>query len=203
MGKLVVTERVTLDGVAQAPGGPDDDREGGFVHGGWQAPLSDEDAGGAIFEKVSTMEALLLGRKTYDLLASYWPSAPDEIPFKGVLNRVTKYVASRTLAEPLAWSGSSVVSGDLGAAVALMKEHHDEVHVIGSLDLTQSLLRLDLVDRLNLWVYPLLLGTGKKLFADGTAPRALRLTDSRTYANGTLQITYETAGDPTDGVIGE
>jgi dihydrofolate reductase len=199
MGKLVITERVTLDGVAQAPGGPED----GFAHGGWQAPLSDDATVAAIFEQVSTMDALLLGRKTYDLFAGYWPNAPEEIPFKGLLNGVPKYVASRTLADPLAWSGSSVVSGDLGASVLVMKQRHDEVHVMGSLDLAQSLLRLDLVDRLNVWVYPVLLGTGKKLFADGTAPRALRLTDSRTYANGTLQITYETVGDPTYGTIGE
>lgn len=199
MGRLVVTEFLTLDGVAQAPGGPDEDREGGFVHGGWQAPLWDEAAGDTIFEQASAMDALLLGRKTYDIFAGYWPNAPEEEPFTALLNRVTKYVASRTLSEPLAWSGSSVVSGDLSAAVAAMKERHDEVHVIGSLDLTQSLLRLDLVDRLNLWVYPLLLGTGKKLFADGTAPRALRLTDSKTYANGTLHMSYETAGEPSYG----
>jgi dihydrofolate reductase len=145
------------------------------------------------------MDALLLGRKTYDIFADYWPNAPEEIPFTALLNRVPKYVASRTLAEPLAWSGSSVVSGDLGAAIAEIKDRHDEVHVIGSLDLTQTLLRLDLVDRLTLWVYPLLLGTGKKVFTGGIAPRALRLTDSKTYGTGTLQLTYETAGTPTYG----
>ena len=199
MGKLVVTEFVTLDGVGQAPGGPDEDRESGFVHGGWQAPLVDEASGEAMFEQASTMDALLLGRKTYDIFADYWPNAPEEIPFTALLNRVPKYVASRTLAEPLAWSGSSVVSGDLGAGIAEIKDRHDEVHVIGSLDLTQTLLRLDLVDRLTLWVYPLLLGTGKKVFTDGIAPRALRLTDSKTYGKGTLQLTYETAGTPTYG----
>jgi dihydrofolate reductase len=199
MGKLVVTEFVTLDGVGQAPGGPDEDHESGFVHGGWQAPLVDEASGEAMFEQASTMDALLLGRKTYDIFADYWPNAPEEIPFTALLNRVPKYVASRTLAEPLAWSGSSVVSGDLGAAIAEIKDRHDEVHVIGSLDLTQTLLRLDLVDRLALWVYPLLLGTGKKVFTGGIAPRALRLTDSKTYGTGTLQLTYETAGTPTYG----
>ena len=201
MGKLVVTEFVTLDGVAQAPGGPDEDREGGFAHGGWQAPLLDDVVGDTMFEQASTMDALLLGRKTYDIFAAYWPNASEEIPFTGLLNRVRKYVASRTLADPLAWSGSSVLSGELGAAVATMKQRHDEVHVIGSLDLTQSLLRLDLVDRLDLWVYPLLLGTGKRLFGDGTAPRALRLTDSTTYAGGSVHLTYETAGDPTYGTM--
>jgi dihydrofolate reductase len=203
MGKVVVTEFVTLDGVAQAPGGPDEDRDSGFVHGGWMAPVVDESSGEVMFEQASTMDALLLGRKTYDIFAGYWPSAPEEMPFTGLLNRVPKYVASRTLPDPLAWSGSSVISGDLGAAVATLKERHDEVHVIGSLDLTQSLLRLDLVDQLNLWVYPVLLGTGKRLFAEGTVPRALRLTDSRTYSKGTLQVVYETAGDPTYGTMGE
>lgn len=110
-----------------------------------------------------------------------------------------KYVASRTLAEPLAWNGSSVVAGDLAAGVAAVKERHDEVHVIGSLDLVQSLLRLALVDRLNLWLFPVLLGSGKQVFADGTVPTALRLTESVTHPNGTLQLTYETAGTPTYG----
>jgi dihydrofolate reductase len=112
---------------------------------------------------------------------------------------VPKYVASRTLAEPLAWNGSSVVAGDLAAGVAAVREQHDEVHVIGSLDLVQSLLRLALVDRLNLWLFPVLLGSGKQVFADGTVPTALRLTESVTHPNGTLQLTYETAGTPTYG----
>ena len=121
MGKLVVTEFVTVDGVAQAPGGPDEDGDGGFEHGGWQAPLLDEAAGSAMFEQASGMEALLLGRKTYEIFAGYWPNAPEEIPFTGLLNGATKYVASRTLSEPLAWTGSSVVTGNLAAGVGAMK----------------------------------------------------------------------------------
>jgi dihydrofolate reductase len=199
MGKLVVTEFVTVDGVAQAPGGPDEDRDSGFVHGGWQAPLLGESAGNAMFEQASGMDALLLGRKTYDLFADYWPNAPEEIPFTSLLNGAVKYVASRTLSEPLAWSGSSVITGDLAAAVGAMKERHREVHVIGSLDLLQTLLRLDLVDRLTLWVHPVVLGTGKRVFADGAVPRALNLSESRTYDGGTVQLTYDNAGDPTYG----
>lgn len=199
MGKLVVTEFVTVDGVAQAPGGPDEDRDSGFVHGGWQAPLLDEAAGAAMFEQAKDMDALLLGRKTYDIFAGYWPNAPEEVPFTSLLNGVAKYVASRTLTEPLTWSGSSVVTGDLAAAVGAMKERHREVHVIGSLDLLQTLLRLDLVDRLTLWVHPVVLGTGKRAFADGAVPRALRLAESRTYTGGTVQLTYDNAGDPTYG----
>ena len=199
MGELVVTEFVTLDGVAQAPGEPDEDREGGFAHGGWQAPLLDQESGRAMFEQASSMGALLLGRKTYEIFADYWPRAPEEIPFTALLNGVPKYVASRTLAGPLAWQGSTLVTGDLAASITAVKDRHDEVHVIGSLDLVQSLLRLGLVDRLNLWLYPLLLGGGKQVFGGGTVPTALRLAESVTYPNGTLHLSYETAGVPTYG----
>ncbi|WP_374538391.1 dihydrofolate reductase family protein [Micromonospora aurantiaca (nom. illeg.)] len=199
MGKLIVTEFLTLDGVAQAPGEPDEDREGGFNHGGWQMPLLDEKSGAVMFQQASSMGALLLGRKTYDIFAGYWPKAPADIPFTGLLNGVPKYVASRTLAEPLTWTNSSLVKGDLAERVTEMNGRHGEVHVIGSLDLVQSLLRLGLVDRLNLWVYPVVLGTGKRLFGEGTVPSALRLTESVTHAHGTLQLTYEPAGAPTYG----
>jgi dihydrofolate reductase len=199
MGKLVVTEFMTLDGVAQAPGAPDEDRASGFAYGGWQAPLVDEESGNTMFEEAKSMDALLLGRRTYEIFASYWPNAPEEIPFTGLLNRVPKYVASRTLSGPLAWQGSTLLGGDLAESIAAVNERHGEVHVIGSLDLVQSLLRLGLVDRLNLWLYPLLLGSGKRVFGDGTVPAALRLTQSVTYPNGTIHLTYEAAGVPTYG----
>ena len=202
MGKLIVTEFVTLDGVAQAPGGPDEDRDGGFTHGGWQAPVSDPEAGGIVFEQARSMDALLLGRRTYEIFADYWPSAPQDIPFSGLLNGVPKYVASRTLAGPLAWSGSTLIADGLVESVTALKERHDEVHVIGSLDLLQSLLRFGLVDRMNLWLYPVLLGSGKRVFADGTVPTALRLTESTTYPSGTLHLAYETVGVPTYGTLG-
>jgi dihydrofolate reductase len=179
MGKLIVTEFMTLGGVAQAPGGRDEDRDSGFTHGGWQAPLLDQDSGNAMFEQASHMDALLLGRKTYEIFASYWPTAPDEIPFTALLNDVPKYVASRTLSEPLDWKGSTLVAGDLTAGITGLKDRLEAIHVIGSLDLVQSLLRSDLVDRLSLWVYPLLLGTGKaglrwRHGANGTAPHRVR-----------------------------
>ena len=199
MGDLIVTEFITLDGVAQAPGGPDEDRDGGFVHGGWQAPLADPDSGGVMFDQARSMDALLLGRKTYEIFAGYWPSAPQEIPFTGLLNDVPKYVASRTLAGPLGWHGSTLLTDDLADHVTALKAHHAELHVIGSLDLVQSLLRFGLVDRLNLWVYPLLLGSGKQLFAGGTVPAALRLVESAAYPSGTIHLTYEAAGVPTYG----
>jgi dihydrofolate reductase len=202
MGKLIVTEFVTLDGVAQAPGAPDEDRDGGFAYGGWQAPLLDEEAGNVLFEHARTMDALLLGRKTYEIFANYWPTAPEEIPFTGLLNRVPKYVASRTLAGPLDWQGSRLLTEPVADAVTALEERHDELHVIGSLDLVQSLLRAGLVDRLNLWQYPLLLGSGKRVFAEGTVPTALRLVESVTHPNGTLQLSYEPAGTPTYGTVG-
>jgi dihydrofolate reductase len=201
MGKLIVTEFVTLDGVAQAPGGPDEDRDGGFAHGGWQAPLADEEVGDVIFEQARSMDALLLGRKTYEIFADYWPSASEEIPFTGLLNGVPKYVASRTLSDPLGWRPSTIICESIADDVAALKERHDEVQVIGSLDLVQSLLRFGLIDRLHLWQYPVLLGSGKQLFADGTVPTALRLLDSVTYPSGTLQLTYDTAGTPTYGTM--
>jgi dihydrofolate reductase len=205
MGRLIVTEFVTLDGVAQAPGEPDEDREGGFTHGGWQAPLLDQQSGNAMFEQAKQMDALLLGRKTYEIFANYWPNAPQEIPFTGLLNRVPKYVASRTFGGPLAWQGSTLVADDLAHEIRTLKERHNQIHVIGSLDLVQSLLRLDLVDRFNLWIYPVLLGSGKQVFADGTMPTALRLIESITYPNGTVQLSYETVGEPTYGnlAVGE
>jgi len=145
------------------------------------------------------MDALLLGRRTYDIFADYWPAAPEEISFTGLLNGVPKYVASRTVTGPLAWRGSTVIDGSVAEGVASIKERHEEVHVIGSLDLVQSLLRFGLVDRLELWLYPLLLGSGKQVFAGGTVPTALRLIESVTYPNGVVQVAYDTAGTPIYG----
>lgn len=199
MGKLIVTEFTTLDGVGQAPGQPEEDGDSNFAYGGWQAPLIDQESGAAMFEQAKDMDALLLGRKTYEIFASYWPAAPEEVPFTGLLNSVPKFVASRTWNGDLAWQGSTLLSGDLAENISSLKHRYNEVHVIGSLDLVQSLLGLGLVDRFNLWLYPLLLGSGGQVFGDGILPTALRLTESVTYSNGTLQLTYETAGMPTFG----
>jgi dihydrofolate reductase len=206
MGTLIVTEFMTLDGVGQGGGRPDEDRDGDFAHGGWMAPLadkdSDSDSDAVLFGQASSMDALLLGRKTYDIFADFWPGAPPEIPFTNLLNSVPKYVASRTVGGPLAWPGSTLISEDLADGVVALKERYGELHVIGSLNLLQSLLRLGLVDRMNLWVFPLLLGSGKKIFAEGTVPRTLRLTESVTYPSGTLHLAYELGGAPTYGTIG-
>jgi dihydrofolate reductase len=203
MGQLIVTEFVTLDGVAQAPGGPDEDRDDGFAHGGWQAPYWDDEAGAVIFDEARSMDALLLGRRTYDIFANYWPTGPQDSPFTELLNGVPKYVASRALADPLEWQGSTVLTGPIADGVAALKDRHEEIQVIGSLDLVQSLLREGLVDRLHLWQYPLLLGSGKRVFGDGTVATALRLTESMTYTNGLLHLCYETAGAPTYGNMAE
>lgn len=198
MGKLVVDQFVTLDGVAQAPGQPQEDTSGGFPHGGWQVPYFDAESGEAMAGEMARTEALLLGRRTYDIFAGHWPRMPADDPFARKLNGMPKYVASRTLRRA-DWQNASVLGPDLRGEVARIKGLHEEVHVIGSGDLVQTLLRERLVDRLNLWVYPLLLGRGKRLFAGGTVPTALRLTRSRTFGNGALLLTYEPAGEPAYG----
>lgn len=202
MGELIVTEYMTLDGVAQSPGRPDEDPTGGFAYGGWQAPLEEPEADGLAFEQARDMDALLLGRRTYELFAGYWPAAPAEMDWTRLLNRVPKYVATRTLSDPLTWEGARVLEGDLLAGVAALKQRHNRVHVIGSLNLVQSLLGQRLVDRLNLWVYPVVLGDGKRVFEGGAAPSTMRLARSRAFPNGLLQLEYEWAGEPRVGTIG-
>lgn len=198
MGQLVVDMFVTLDGVMQAPGEPDEDRDGGFEHGGWQAPYFDEESGKLMGEQIARVDALLLGRKTYEIFAAYWPKAPADDPIAAKLNGVRKYVASRTLGA-VEWNNSTLIEGEVADEVPRLTQDHGELLVIGSGNLVQTLLRHDLVDLLNLWVYPVLLGTGKRLFADGTIPTALRLTGSATFAGGAVLLSYERAGKPTYG----
>lgn len=198
MGRLVIDQFMTLDGVVQAPGMPEEDPSGGFRHGGWQVPYFDEESGAAMGEEMQRSEALLLGRKTYDIFAGYWPKAPADDPFAKKLNAMPKYVASRTL-ERADWENTTLLGPDLRREVERIKARHGEVHVIGSGDLVRSLLRERLVDRLSLWVYPLVLGTGKRLFGEGTAPSALKLVRSRTFRNGSLFLEYEPSGEPTYG----
>lgn len=196
MGELVVNMFMSLDGVLQAPGGSEEDREEGFQYGGWQAPYFDEESGKAIGDHIAGMEALLLGRKTYEIFAGYWPNQPAEDPIATRLNAAPKYVASRTL-DTVGWANSTLLQGDAAEAVTRLKGEFGRVDVIGSGNLVQTLLRNDLVDRLNLWVYPLLLGTGKRLFAEGTVPTALRLVESVSFPKGAVQLIYERAGKPT------
>jgi dihydrofolate reductase len=197
MGELVVDMFVTLDGVIQAPGGPDEDSADGFGHGGWQAPLVDEQSGASITENIGRMDALLLGRKTYDIFAAYWPQAPVN-PISTRLNAIPKYVASRTL-DTVGWEKSALLDGDVPDAVARIKDAHDEVHTIGSADLVQTLLRHDLVDRFELVLYPVLLGTGKRLFAEGTVPTGLELIAADRFPGGGIGLSYRRAGKPRYG----
>lgn len=201
-GKLVIDQFMTLDGVVQAPGGPHEDGSDGFAHGGWQFPYMDEEAGAIIMADIARNEALLLGRRTYDIFADYWPKAPPEDPIGAKLNALPKYVASRTLTRA-SWQNSHVLGPDIRREVARIKEKHGETHVIGSAGLAQTLLRERLADQLNLWIYPLTLGSGKRLFAEGTVPAALKLVRSRAFGNGAILATYEQAGLPKYGTIGE
>ena len=198
MGALVVNMFLSLDGVLQGPGAPDEDRAGGFEYGGWQVPYLDEQSGKVIADNIASLEALLLGRKTYEIFAAYWPRQPAENPIAARLNSAPKYVASRTL-DTVGWANSKLLEGDVAEAVARLKGEFGRVDTIGSGNLVQTLLRNDLVDRLNLWVYPVLLGGGKRLFAEGTVPTALRLVESATFSKGAVQLSYERAGKPTFG----
>jgi dihydrofolate reductase len=202
MGKLVVGTFVTVDGVMQAPGGPDEDREGGFEHGGWLVPHFDDTLGAFMDGLIGRSDALLLGRKTYEIFASYWPNAGPDDPMAQKLNSVPKYVASRTL-DSVDWSNSNLLGDDVPAEVAALKERIDgEIHVTGSGDLIQTLLEKDLVDEFVLIVFPVVLGTGKRLFAGGTIPRGLRLADTQTSPNGVAIQTYERTGEPEYGTVG-
>jgi dihydrofolate reductase len=199
MGIISLDLFITLDGVYQAPGGPDEDPNGGFELGGWQGAYMDEESGEAIAGGIDRMDALLLGRRTYDIFAGYWPGQGDDFPIAATLNAVPKFVVSRSLTDP-AWEGTTALS-DL-AAVRALKDRFDEVHVIGSGDLARSLLEADLVDRLNLFLYPLTLGSGKRLFADGTGvPAAFRVAQPPTgFPKGAIWLVYERAGDPVTGI---
>ena len=197
MGILAVDLFITLDGVYQAPGGPDEDRSGGFGYGGWQAPYFDNESGAMIGAGIDRLDALLLGRTTYDIFAGYWPNQPDN-PIAAKFNAVPKFVASRTLTHA-SWAGTMVVS-DVATEVRALKDRFDEIHVIGSGALARSLIAADLVDRLNLYLYPVVFGTGKRLF-DGTVPAAFRLAEQPVaFPKGAVSLVYERAGLPVTGI---
>ena len=195
MRKLVVGTFVTLDGVMQAPGGPDEDREGDFRHGGWLVPYFDEKFGTIMTEWTKRAGAFLLGRKTYEVFASSWPKSTDPADeAAAALNTRPKFVASRTL-DKLAWNNSHLLKGDVAQEVAKLKaQEGDEIQVHGSGDLLQTLLKHDLVDTLRLWQFPVVLGTGKRLFGTGTLPRAFRLVETQQTATGAVLHVYERAG---------
>ena len=202
MGLIHIDLFTTLDGVAQAPGGPDEDTEGGFAFGGWQAPLSDALVGGQVVAGMEGLDALLLGRRTYDIFAGFWPGQDEGVDggIARLFNAVPKYVASRG-APTLDWAHSSVLGPDIAAAVADLRERHADVHVIGSVDFVQTLIAEGLFDRLKLWIYPILLGTGKRVFAGGTVPSNLELVEPAiTSPNGVVLAEYALAkGIPSTG----
>jgi dihydrofolate reductase len=194
MSKVVVTNHLTLDGVMQAPADPDEDRRGGFTQGGWAPPYSDAVMGSVMAEGIAKGGALLLGRRTYEHFASVWPSQPADNPFTEVINKRQKYVASTTLREPLAWSNSTLLAGDALDSVAELKaQPGKDLVVLGSGELTQSLMQRNLVDEYVLTIHPLVLGSGRRLFTDGGAVAALRLVDSVTTTTGVVIATYQPA----------
>jgi dihydrofolate reductase len=198
MRKLIVSTFLTLDGVMQAPGGPQEDDSGRFALGGWSVNYWDEQMGQVMGEAMSTPFDLLLGRKTYDIFAAYWPHAPEEAGAKP-LNDATKYVVSRSRPS-LEWKESVLIEGDAGEGIAALKqEDGPELQVHGSGNLIQTLLRHNLVDQYNLWVFPLVIGSGKRLFSDGTVPAALKLVDSKVSTTGVVIGTYEPAGEIVTG----
>jgi len=197
--KVVVGTFLTLDGVLQGPGGPEEDRSGGFEHGGWMVPYFDEMMVQLITGWIEAADGLLLGRKTYEIFAAHWPCIGDEDPIAAKLNRVHKYVASRTL-ESVDWRNSTLLKGDVAEAVAKLKrEPGGELQVTGSGNLIQTLMQHDLIDEFRLWLFPLVLGKGKRLFAEGTVPAALKLTDTKTSSTGVVIQTHQCAGRPDYG----
>jgi dihydrofolate reductase len=198
MRELIVNTFLTLDGVMQAPGGPGEDDSGGFAFGGWSVSYWDERMGQVMDEAMSTGFDLVLGRRTYDIFAAYWPHASDEAGGKP-LNDATKYVASRSH-RALEWGPSVLIEGDAAEGIAaLKKEDGPELQVHGSGNLIQTLLRHDLVDRYRLWVFPLVIGSGKRLFSDGAIPSGLKLVDSQVSTTGVVIGTYERAGEIVTG----
>jgi dihydrofolate reductase len=195
MRKVIANEWMSLDGVVQAPSYPDEDRTGGFEHGGWHTRYFDEPSMNWVVENVRGAGGYLLGRGTYEIFAAHWPTAPeDQQVLAEPLNELPKYVASATLAEPLEWQNSTLLRGDIGEAVrGLRAEDGRDLHVIGSPGLVQTLIEHDLVDELRLMIDPLIVGAGKRLFRDGGALRHLRLVDSQVTSTGSIIATYAAA----------
>ena len=193
--RLTLNSFLTLDGVMQAPGGPQEDTDDHFEHGGWSFPYGDQESGAAIAGWFANADAFLLGRRTYEIFSSYWPSVTDpDNPVAAKLNAMPKYVVSRTL-RSLDWEGSSLLDGDIVAGVNKLKEQPgNELQVHGSGALAHTLIDHDLIDEYRLLFFPLHLGTGKKLFRDGARAAALRLTSTRTTGSGVVIATYEPAG---------
>jgi dihydrofolate reductase len=196
MRKVVVNEFMSLDGVAQAPGGADEDTSGSFAHGGWHMRyMEDEVAQKWVLGSIVEAGGFVLGRRTYEIFAAYWPSAPEEEQvIAEPLNGKPKYVASTTLTEPLEWQNSTLIEGDLAAAVAALKQESGrDLHVIGSTELVRTLIEHDLVDEFRLMIDPVMLGGGKRIFRDDGSLRPLRLIDGQVTSTGAFLGTYAPA----------
>lgn len=192
MSRVVVFNSLTLDGVMQAPGRPDEDPRGGFEHGGWAQPYADSVLGSVAGESMAGTGALLFGRRTYEDFAAVWPKMPEPNPFTALLSNTQKYVASRTLREPLPWQNSTLLEGDAADAVARLREQPGkDIVALGSGELIQSLMRRSLIDEYVLLIHPLVLGSGRRLFADGGAFAALRLVDTRTTTTGVVIARFQ------------
>jgi len=200
MRKLIVSEFVSLNGVMQAPGGPQEDPAGGFTHGGWSFGYWDEAMQAAMGEDSSRPADLLLGRKTYEIFAAFWPYQPDD-PAAAPLNDATKYVASNTMTSSQ-WQPSVFLGGDLAEKVSQLKQQQGpNLHVYGSANLVQTLMKHELVDEFWLKIYPLTLGSGKRLFVDGTIPAAFKVTESQVSPTGIIIVNYERAGAITTNTV--
>lgn len=195
MRKVVVNEFLSLDGVAQAPGAKDEDTSGGFAHGGWHLRFFDDLSRGWVVEIFAKAGGFLLGRRTYEIFAAYWPNAPEEEQvIARPLNELPKYVASRTLSEPLPWQNSTLLKGNVVEAVRTLKQGEGaDLLVIGSTDLVKTLIEHDLVDEYRLMIDPLLLGGGKRVFHDDGQLRPLRLVDTQVTSTGAIIATYTPA----------
>src|SRR6185295_5734582 len=204
MPKIIVNAFLTLDGVMQAPGGPEEDAEGGFPHGGWQGPLSGEDLGRLVTEGIADADGFLLGRKTYDIFSSYWPKITDpNNPIATALNSRPKYVVSRSL-ERVGWNNSRLIKGDVVAELRkLRQEPGRTVHTWGSTEVLQLLQKNDLIDEYRLFIYPVVLGSGKRLFGSGTVPRAFKNVESVPADKGATYYRLTPGGKPEYGTIGE
>lgn len=202
MRKIVVGTFLTLDGVMQAPGGPDEDRDNDFRHGGWLVPYFDDRLVEIMTEWTTSAGAFLLGRKTYEIFAASWPKSTDPADESAMaLNTRPKYVASRTLKD-VSWNNASLLQDDVADAVAELKSQDGgEIQVHGSSELVQTLIEHDLVDELRLWMFPVALGTGKRLFGQGTIPRSFRLVDLRQNTTGAVLHVYERVGDLKYGAV--
>lgn len=199
MRNIIALTFVSLDGVMQAPGGPDEDTSGGFTLGGWTFPYFDETLGQAMDKQMREPFDLLLGAKTYDIFAAHWPKQPDTDPGAAVLNRARKYVVSHEPRE-LSWKNSVLIEGDVVVKIqALKAEDGPMLQVHGSSNLLQTLLRQDLVDELWLKIFPVTLGSGKRLFGDGTIPAAFQLLESGTSPSGVILASYRRSGDVRTG----